>query len=191
MAEDKKIHASEIEGLEEVLTEIVRKEFARRLPVEDMEELKRSPAGTVIRLEEQVQALTALTKAEFQNVDKRFENIDKRFENIDKQFEKIDERFENMVTKEEFNAEVERVDKRLDKVEANQVQTNKDIQNLQEMTKTLAVKMDEHTKTLGVKVDEQEKRLSLFQKVTYSFFSVLSAMMIAILILLIKLLTQS
>lgn len=53
-----KIHASEIEGLEEGLTGIVRKELARRPPREDIEELKRSPAGTVIRLEEQVQYLT-------------------------------------------------------------------------------------------------------------------------------------
>jgi len=65
MVEDKKIHANEIEGLEELLTEIVRKEFTRRPSIEDIEELKRSPAGAVIRLEDQVQTLTDITKVTY------------------------------------------------------------------------------------------------------------------------------
>ena len=48
------IQAEQIEGLEEFLRTIVREEIARLKLAEDVERLKRTPAGIVIRLEEQV-----------------------------------------------------------------------------------------------------------------------------------------
>lgn len=54
------IRAEEVEGLRELITQVVREErvlFYPRPLVEDMEELRQSPAGAVIRLEEKVDRL--------------------------------------------------------------------------------------------------------------------------------------
>ena len=51
------IRAEQIEGLEGFLRTIVREEIARLKLDEDVERLKRTPAGTVIRLEEQVKTI--------------------------------------------------------------------------------------------------------------------------------------
>ena len=46
------ISAEQIEGLEELITKILNRKIAQTPPdVEDMEQLKKSPAGTIIRME--------------------------------------------------------------------------------------------------------------------------------------------
>ena len=51
------IQSEQIEGLEDLLRTIVREEIARLRLAEDVERLKRTPAGVVIRLEEQVKRI--------------------------------------------------------------------------------------------------------------------------------------
>ncbi|MFN3763071.1 MAG: hypothetical protein ACK4WK_07720, partial [Anaerolineae bacterium] len=55
------IRADQIEGLRELIRQVIVEEGERFLPREfmiDMEALRRSPAGTVIRLEERVEHLS-------------------------------------------------------------------------------------------------------------------------------------
>ena len=61
MDEGRKVKAEEIEGLREMISSVIREERAAFLPVplvQDVEELRRSPAGTIIRLEGKVDHLT-------------------------------------------------------------------------------------------------------------------------------------
>lgn len=81
MAEQATIKADQIEGLPDLIRQQVRevlREEVRSAP-EDMDQLRRSPAGTMIRLEEQVKALD-------EKVDQRFESLkvemDQRFESL-------------------------------------------------------------------------------------------------------------
>ena len=54
----------------------------------------------IIRVEESIDKHIALTKAGFDQMDKRFElltgQMDKRFEQVDKRFEQVDKRFESI-----------------------------------------------------------------------------------------------
>ena len=50
----------------------------------------------IVRVEEEIKSLHALTTERFEAVEKRFEAIDKRFEEVDKRFEAVDKRFELM-----------------------------------------------------------------------------------------------
>jgi len=52
------ISAEQIEGLEELIAEILNRKIAQvSSNVKDIEQLKKSPAGTIIRLEEHVNAI--------------------------------------------------------------------------------------------------------------------------------------
>ena len=63
------IRADQIEGLPDLIREQVRAVIYESKPVlQDVEEIRRSPAGTVIRLEEQVKALD-------EKVDQRFDTL--------------------------------------------------------------------------------------------------------------------
>lgn len=60
MDEGRKVKAEEIEGLREMISSVIREERAVFLPaplVQDVEELRRSPAGAIIRLEGKVDHL--------------------------------------------------------------------------------------------------------------------------------------
>ena len=85
MAEKGTIRADQIEGLKEIIRTEVKealREEVKSAP-EDMDQLRRSPAGTMIRLEEQVKALD-------EKVDQRFETLksemDQRFNDVDRRF---------------------------------------------------------------------------------------------------------
>ena len=61
MDEGRKVKAEEIEGLREMISSVIREERALFVPaplVQDVDELRRSPAGTIIRLEGKVDHLT-------------------------------------------------------------------------------------------------------------------------------------
>lgn len=85
MAEQTTIKADQIEGLSELIQaqvqEVLRKEV--KSAPEDMDQLRRSPAGTMIRLEEQVKALD-------EKVDQRFDalksEMSQRFNDVDRRF---------------------------------------------------------------------------------------------------------
>jgi|GEM_PF-2365692 len=84
MAEQTTIRADQIEGLADLIREQVRAVIYESKPVlQDVEELRRSPAGTVIRLEEQVKALDAKVDQRFDalksEMDQRFDALDRRF----------------------------------------------------------------------------------------------------------------
>lgn len=85
------IRADQIEGLADLIRDQVRAVIHESKPVlQDVEEIRRSPAGTVIRLEEQVKALDA-------KVDQRFDalksEMDQRFsdlkDSMDQQFSTV------------------------------------------------------------------------------------------------------
>jgi chaperonin cofactor prefoldin len=109
MAEQGTIRADQIEGLSDLIREQVREVFREEVKSvpEDMDQLRRSPAGTMIRLEEQVKALD-------KKVDQRFEvlksEMSQRFEVVDQRFEVVDQKFDAL--KSEINQRFNDVDRR-------------------------------------------------------------------------------
>jgi len=99
---DETISAEQIEGLEELITGILNRKIAQIPPgIEDMEQLKKSPAGTIIRLEEHVNVLDEkideirtqmVTREELAITNSRLDNIENK-----------------MATKEELNVLVQEV----------------------------------------------------------------------------------
>ncbi len=99
MAEGAIIKADQIEGLPDLIRAQVRevlREEVRPTP-EDMDQLRRSPAGTMIRLEEQVKALDEKMDQRFQAVDQRFEALDEKIDGLrsemNQRFNDVDRRF--------------------------------------------------------------------------------------------------
>lgn len=99
MAEGTTIRADQIEGLPDLILEKVRevlREEVKPAP-EDMDQLRRSPAGTMIRLEEQVKALD-------EKVDRRFDSLksemDQRFDSLKSEmgqrFVAVDQKIETL-----------------------------------------------------------------------------------------------
>ena len=89
------IKADQIEGLPDLIRAQVREVFREevRSTPEDMDQLRRSPAGTMIRLEEQVKALD-------EKVDQKFESLkvemDQRFKVVDQRFAAVDQKVEGL-----------------------------------------------------------------------------------------------
>ena len=99
MAEGAIIKADQIEGLPDLIRAQVRevlREEVRPTP-EDMDQLRRSPAGTMIRLEEQVKALDEKMDQRFQALDQRFEALDEKIDGLrsemNQRFNDVDRRF--------------------------------------------------------------------------------------------------
>ncbi len=102
MAEQTTIRADQIQGLPDLIREQVREVLREeaRPDQQDMDHLRRSPAGTVIRLEEQVKALD-------EKVDQRFDSLrsemNQRFEAVDQRFDSLrsemDQRFQALESK--------------------------------------------------------------------------------------------
>jgi tetrahydromethanopterin S-methyltransferase subunit G len=165
------ISAEQIEGLEELITKIVGSKIAQvSSEVEDIEQLKKSPAGTIIRLEERVNALDEkideirvqmVTRAEFAAMVSRLDNIESRLD--------------DMVTKTEFDA----VKSRIDNIESKMA-TKQDLERM--ATKEEQSDLAQEVKALSVRMEEFDKRLTFFQIVTYSAFGVFFAMMVSILV---------
>ena len=104
MPEQTTIRADQIEGLPTLIREQVRetlREEMKGVP-EDMDQLRRSPAGAMIRLESKVEALDEKVDQRFDalksEMDQRFEAVDQRFEalqgEMNQGFEAIAQRFE-------------------------------------------------------------------------------------------------
>jgi hypothetical protein len=88
MDEERKVKAEDIEGLREMISSVIREERAVFLPapfVQDVDELRRSPAGTIIRLEGKVDHLT-----------ERFTDLE----------ETLDQIAARMVTRDELSARI-------------------------------------------------------------------------------------
>ena len=102
MPEEKTVRVDQIEGLETYIQQQVRATIRQTaVPMlEDMEEIRKSPAGMLIRLEDKVEALELKMDERFRAVDQRFEaletKMDQRFEAIDQRFEAIDQRFADL-----------------------------------------------------------------------------------------------
>jgi hypothetical protein len=201
------IRAEQIEGLEEFLRMIVREEIARPPLVEDVEQLKKTPAGAVIRLEEQVKAIAedvGEIKSHISNVENRMSNLENRM------MAKFDDIESRMATKDDLSQLANKFDNlesrmltKFDDIESRMA-TKDDLSQLankfdnlesrmatkdqlaQFATKNelniLAQRIEGLINTLDVRIEEQGKRLSFFQVVTYSMFGVLFAMIVAILI---------
>lgn len=96
MAEQTTIKADQIEGLSELIQaqvqEVLRQEA--RPDLQDVEEVRRSPAGILIRLEEQVKALKSEMDQRFDalklEMDQRFvalaAKMDQRFDGLERRF---------------------------------------------------------------------------------------------------------
>ena len=101
-----RVRAEEIEGLQELITHIVLQEWDKIVPaglLQDVEEIRRSPAGAVIRMEGAVERLeeglaelkrTVATREDLAHLqeimDARFREVDTRFGEIEK---RMDTRF--------------------------------------------------------------------------------------------------
>ena len=120
------ISAEQIEGLEELINEILNRKITQ-LPsgFEDMEQLKKSPAGTIIRLEERVNDLDEkideirtqmVTKAEFAITSSRIEN---RIDNIENRIDSIEGRIDNIESKMATKQDLERIDGRINNIEGH------------------------------------------------------------------------
>lgn len=89
------ISAEQIQGLEELIAEILNRKIAQvSSNAEDIEQLKKSPAGTIIRLEEHINAIDEkiagirtqmaeirtqmVTKAEFAIMNSRIDRIESK-----------------------------------------------------------------------------------------------------------------
>ena len=116
MPDQTTIRADQIEGLPDLIIEKVRevlREEVKPTP-EDMDQLRRSPAGAMIRLESKVEALDEKVDHRFDalesevdqrfdalrgEMNQRFEAVDQRFEAVDQRFEAVDQRFDTLESK--------------------------------------------------------------------------------------------
>ena len=159
MAEGTTIKADQIEGLPDLIRAQVRevlREEVKSAP-EDMDQLRRSPAGTMIRLEEQVKALDTKIDQRFEVVDQRFEVVDQRFKALDA---KVDQRFD--VLKSEMDQRFEVVDQRFEVVD--------------QRFKALDAKVDQLRSEIDRRFNDVDRRFNLFQWVLVLNFSLLIAM---------------
>lgn len=97
------ISAEQIEGLEELITEILNRKITQ-IPseVEDIEKLKKSPAGTIIRLEEHVSAMDEKIDEIRTQMKAEFTAMGGRIDKIESQMATKQD-LEHMATKEELN----------------------------------------------------------------------------------------
>ena len=103
MAEEKKVQVEQIEGLDQYIRDQVQATLRQTAQpfLEDMEEIRKSPAGVLIRLEEQVEALDEKMEERFDSlrteIDQRFGSLriemEQRFDAVDQRFQAIDQRF--------------------------------------------------------------------------------------------------
>ena len=113
MAESTTIRADQIEGLPDLIREQVRAALRQETQpfLQDMEEIRRSPAGILIRLEEQIRALEEKMEQRFIAIDQRFAGLkaemeqrfaglkaemEQRFIAVDQRFTSIDQRFQEV-----------------------------------------------------------------------------------------------
>ena len=96
MPDQTTIRADQIEGLPDLIIEKVRevlREEVKPTP-EDMDQLRRSPAGAMIRLESKMEALDEKVDHRFDalksEIDQRFDAVDQRFDALES---KMDQRF--------------------------------------------------------------------------------------------------
>ena len=81
MPEAKTVRVDQIEGLGDYIREEIRlviREEAKPV-LQDMEEIKKSPAGMLIKLEDKVDALELKMDQRFEGVNQRFNDLDRRF----------------------------------------------------------------------------------------------------------------
>jgi chromosome segregation ATPase len=190
------ISADRVEGLEELINEILNKKITK-IPsdVGDMEQLKKSPAGTIIRLEEQVNALDEkideirtqmVTKAEFAIMSGRIDGIESRIDGIESRIDSIEDRIDGIENKMATKQDLERIESRIDNIEEridgieSKMATKQDLERM--ATKEELYILTQEVKGLSIRIEEQGKRLSFFQTVTYSFLGVLFVMMVGILV---------
>ena len=181
---DETISAEQIEGLEELITKILDSKIAHiPLETEDIEQLKKSPAGTIIRLEEHINALDEkideiraqmVTKAEFAAMESRLNDTATKTE-----FAVMENRLDNIESKMATKQDLERM--------ATKEEQNVITQELKDLSVRMATKEElnviaREVKALSVRMEEYDKRLTFFQIVTYSFFGALFAMMVGILL---------
>jgi len=123
-----KVKAEEVEGLRELITQVILQEWDKVVParlLQDVEEIRRSPAGAVIRMEGAVERLeedmaelkrTVATRevmeARFREVDTRFDELEKRME---ARFREVDIRFDEL--EKRMGARFREVDIRFDELE--------------------------------------------------------------------------
>ncbi|MFQ6039741.1 MAG: hypothetical protein ACE5PV_02695 [Candidatus Poribacteria bacterium] len=187
------ISAEKIEGLEELIDEILNRKITQ-IPsgVEDMEQLKKSPAGTIIRLEERVNALDEkideirtqmVTKAEFaitsSRIESRIDSIENRIGNIESRIGDIESKMATKQDLERIEGRIDSIEGRIDSIEGKMA-TKQDLERM--ATKEELYALAQEVKGLSVRIEEQGKRLSFFQTVTYSFLGVLFVMMAGILV---------
>lgn len=150
---DETISAEQIEGLEELITKILDSKIAQiPLGAEDIEQLNKSPAGTIIRLEEHVNALDE------KNDEIRVQMVTKA------EFAAMNSRLDDMVTKAElaamesrFKAEFAITNSRIDDIESKMA-TKQDLEHM--ATKEEQNVIAQEVKALGVRLEEYGKRLS-------------------------------
>ena len=87
MAEGTTIRADQIEGLADLIREQVRAVIHESKPItQDVEDIRRSPAGTVIRLEGKVEALDAKIDHLRLEMNHGFEAVNQRFDSLERRF---------------------------------------------------------------------------------------------------------
>ncbi len=132
-----KVQADEVEGLRELITQVLHEERAAFYPrpaVEDMEELRRSPAGAVIRLEEKVDRLgedMAEVKDELAGI--RAQMVTKA--ELAEVKEELADLRTQMVTKAEFHQLERRMQQGEDSTKEEFQSVRADLQHLDDSTK--------------------------------------------------------
>jgi len=161
------IRAEQIEGLEDFLRTIVREEIARTPLTEDVEQLKKMPAGVVIRLEEQIKTIAedvGEIKSQISNLESRmmakFDNLESRmatkFDDIESRFDSLESR---MATKDDLE---ELVDKS-DSLESRMIAKFDDIESrmaTKDDLLQLANKFDNLESRMMTKFDDIESRMA-------------------------------
>jgi len=190
------IQAEQIEGLEEFLRTIVREEIARPPLAEDVEQLKKTPAGAVIRLEEQVKTVAedvGEIKSQISNLESRmetkFDDIENRFDSLESRMATKDDlsqlanKFDNLESRMASKDDLAQLADKFDNLESRMV--TKDQAEKFATKEELNIAVQEIRgliNALDVRIEEQGKRLAFFQTITYSMFGVLFAMTVTILV---------
>ncbi len=193
-----KVRADEVEGLRELITQVLHEEravFYPRSAVEDMEELRRSPAGAVIRLEEKVDRLgedvadikeelagirtQMVTKAELHQLERRMQRVEEstkeEFQSVRTDLQRVEEslRADLERVEESLRADLQRVEEST-KEEFQSVRA--DLRRLEEAQADFVTKEDfrEH----GKRIDRLEKEVHAHHVDMVRMFFVLLIVMI-------------
>ncbi len=176
-----KVQAEEIAGLRELIAQVVLQEWDKVVPVsllQDVEEIRRSPAGVIIRIEGAVERLesdvaglqrTVSTKKDLAHLEEvmgaRFDGLEPRFRELESRFDGLEPRFREL-------------DTRFDGLEPHFRELESRFDGLEPRFRELDTRFDEMGKRVDTRFDEMEKRINVLRLAFFAFLALQLAILV-------------